>query len=519
MNMNRKFMRGAFGGMLSSAVNIGVSFVQFRILLLHMPLEATGIWMIFANLGSYAMFLDMGLTPTLGREVSFAAGSSELCEVERAKRISTLVRSCTIIVGILATTILLSGGFGGWSYLHTIVPNSLVKVVKPAWFVYILGVAINLVGQGWFAAIYGLGLVFEEKIIRSVSAILGLVFLSIAIFSYTGFMGLAIAYLLQCLCSVLMARYVLLKMTPYPLSKERFDLKLIRNLVGPSVKYAATLLGGILILQTDNIVIASTLGPQLVPNYQAVAKVITILMSFSMILVMTSTPLASQAYARKDIGVVMQLLSRNQRFALGVIVVLGSFFACFSDRIISVWLGPGHFVGFPIVWVLLIVMLLEAHHQTMAAITMSTGRIVFLVPALIAGVLNIAFSVTLAKFYGLIGVACGTMIAQIMTNNWYAPWYTMKLFNIGFAHHARTILFPTISLIVVMLTTGTGIRFLTSHLPLFFSSAIGAVSTAVFGTISFSFIMVTRKERTLLYRKLRDLGTRWTSMPSLDIPL
>jgi O-antigen/teichoic acid export membrane protein len=332
-------------------------------------------------------------------------------------------------------------------------------------------------------------------------------------------MGLAIAYLLQSICSIFMARFVLLRVSSHAIAKGRFDIRAVRNLLVPSLKYAATFLGAILILQTDNVVIASTLGPKFVPNYQAVAKMITILMSLSMMLVMTSLPLASQAYARNDMQELMLLLNRNLRFSLSMMVVLGSFLACFADRVILAWLGPNHFVGFPVVWILLIVMLLEAHHQALAAATMATGRIVFLVPALLAGVINIVVSIALAHRYGLIGVVLGTMIAQITTNNWYVPFYTLRLFKISFLKHVHLVLVPILCLTATMLSTGLLVRFFTRGLPSILSVFAGALSIVVVGIIAFGWIMVTSTERGTLLSKVRALLSSYAGSPSSDVPL
>ena len=495
-----------------------VSLLQFSILLRRLPLEMAGIWMIFTNLGGYVLFLDLGLSPTLGREISFASANPELSENARAVRVRTLIRSCTTAVSLLALLVASLGGLGGWGYLRTVIPQGLATATRQAWSVYIAAAALNLVAEGWFAGIYGLGHVFQEKMIRSAGAVLGLAFMTIAVFSGAGFMGLAIAYLLQSCCVLILARVVLSRYALGTAEKGTFEWQTIRNLVGPSLKYAITLLGGILILQTDNLVIASVLGPAAIPNYQAVAKIVTILMSLSMMLVTTSMPIASQAHARNETAAMVHLLYRNLRFCLSVMVILGSFIACFVDRFVAAWLWPNHFVGFPVVWVLLAVMLLEAHHQAMAASTMATGRIVFLAPALIAGVLNIFFSVFLARHFGLIGVVLGTMLAQVLTNNWYVPWVTMRLFHLGFRHHVRTVLLPVTGLLIIMLSVETLVRFLTASLPSFVSVSIGGVATLAVGAASFSMMMVDARERGALAKKLQGIGLRWTRTSSTDLP-
>ncbi len=495
------------GGLIFSAVGMGCSFVQLSILLRRLPIEIVGIWIIFTNLGSYAMFLDLGLTPTFGREVSFAFANPQLNESARAQSIATLIRSCTTVVALMSLFVLLVGGTLGWIYLRTIVPPSLTRAVEPAWFVFISAAAINLVGQGWFAGVYGLGLVFSEKIIRSFSALLGLVLMTVAVYTHRGFMGLALAYLLQSVAGVVMARVALRRATSSAAAEGRFDLGLVRSLVGPSLKYAATLLGGILILQTDNIVIASTLGPTLVPNYQAVAKIITALMTLAMMLVLTSMPLSSQAHARNDTAAIVTILNRNLRLALGIVIIIGSFFACSADRIIAVWLGTNHFVGFPVVWVLLVVTLLEAYAQAMAAATMSTGRMKFVGPALIAGVVNVFVSIALAGKLGLLGIVLGTMLAQILTNHWYVPWYTIRLFGISLSQHVRGVLLPASTMLVILLGMNAFVRVLTRGMSNLVGVEAGLICTLLVGGLCFGRLMLSTEERAVLLQRSRKLET------------
>jgi O-antigen/teichoic acid export membrane protein len=264
------------------------------------------------------------------------------------------------------------------------------------------------------------------------------------------------------------------------------------------------MLGGILILQTDNLVIASMLGTAEIPGYQAVAKLVTVMMSLSMMLVATSAPFLSRAHVMQDVTEIKRLLNRNLRFSLSIMAVISCFLACFADRIVAMWIGPHHFVGFGVVWALILVMLLEGHHSAMATATMATGDIPFVAPALIAGVLNIVASVLLARQYGLLGVALGTLCAQVVTNNWYVPFYTMRLFHISFSEHFATVLLPLGKLFVALLLTSVGARvaFRTlSNVP-----AIMAAGTLVLavGFIAFRLFVLNSSERVHFMEALRQ---------------
>jgi O-antigen/teichoic acid export membrane protein len=502
MSNDRKILRGFLGSFGLAFVDIAVAFLQFRLLVHYLtPMEA-GIWLLFLSIGGYVVFFDLGLGPTLGREISFSTGSSQLTGQERTLRIRTLIYTCTCLVSGLAVLVILLGVTGGWEYLRTTIPPALLSPSRLAWNIYLCGVAINLLGQGWFAGIYGLGHVFTDKLLRSAGQILGMVLLLAALWFKLGLPGLAAASVLQAAFTVTQALMVL-RRGDHGIADGHFDAAIVHRLAMPSLKYAAMTLGAILIMQTDNLVIASMMGSSCIPNYQAVSRLVTTLMSLSMMLVGTTVPFQSQAYAQGNLGEVKHLLHRNLRFSLGIMVILGSALACFADDVIEVWLGPGHFVGFAIVWIFLLVMLLETHHVAMATTTMATGRIVFLVPALLAGVLNLVFSILLAHIWGLLGVALGTMCAQVITNNWYVPWYTMRQFHLKLSDHLRRIVAPILVLLVIALSVGYSVRVLLPEMPALARAAIGACIVGLAGSLVSFFILLADEEKSYIIQRLK----------------
>jgi hypothetical protein len=82
-------------------------------------------------------------------------------------------------------------------------------------------------------------------------------------------------------------------------------------------------------------------------------------------------------------------------------------------------------------------MTLETHHVAHASLTMASGHIPFVRIALVAGVLNLVFSLMLVRWFGLLGIALGTMTAQMLTNNWYAPHVSLRRLGIGASSYLR----------------------------------------------------------------------------------
>jgi len=116
------------------------------------------------------------------------------------------------------------------------------------------------------------------------------------------------------------------------------------------------------------------------------------------------------------------------------------------------------FAGFPVLWVLLFMVLLEVHHVIFATAVMAAGRIVFVRTALASGILNIVLAISLAGRLGLLGIALAIAVGQLLTNNWYAPYVAIRFFRIPAAMLAREVWAPVGVLLVLQLACNILIR-------------------------------------------------------------
>jgi hypothetical protein len=105
---------------------------------------------------------------------------------------------------------------------------------------------------------------------------------------------------------------------------------------------------------------------------------------------------------------------------------------------------------------------LETQHVTFTCAARSTEDEVYALWALGAGILNLVLTYFLGKRYGLLGIASGTMIAQMMTNNWYCVYHGLERLQLKFAIYATRILAP---LVALALATALPLVLVTPHLP------------------------------------------------------
>ena len=498
MSVNRKIFGGVFSGLVFTTTQVFVALIQFRLILHFISRDLAGIWFLFLSIGGYIVLFDLGVSPTVGRDISFVLGRKELDIDGKRHAISDLIATCTRLFQILATTVLVVGLLLGGLYLRIVSSVESRHQVFIAWAIFALGASFNLLGGSSFAVLYGLGHVSAERFIRSGTQIVGLLAAIVALYLGFGLIGLSAAWAIQGVLARVVAYAVLYSKHPEFRLRGRPSLVIATSIAMPSLKWAATTLGGILILQTDNIILASVIGPAAIPAYQAAAKIATTLLALSMFIVTSSSPFLSSFYAADDHAAFNRLTFRNVRYAVGTMIILCSFVAAFGDKIIGLWLGPGNFVGFPVLWTLLLSLILEAHHVTLATATMATGRIIFAVPALLAGFLNLCFGFALARHFGVWGVALGIFFAQIATNNWYVPFASLRALKVSIRDYTSEVVAPLLMLTVPTLALNFLIRSALIIRGKLTALIIGCPVSFIIAISMFILIVMSSSERRLL---------------------
>jgi O-antigen/teichoic acid export membrane protein len=510
--MNRHIARGAVASIVFTATSVVVAVVQLRLIIHFLPSDLAGLWLLFLTIGSYVTFFDLGISPTVGREMSFAIGAKDASEPDRIRRIGELLTTLWRVLRFLA----LCAGF-----VTVIVGEVLIlssqhyrdnRTLQLTWAIFGFGASLNLLGGSALAGLYGLGRVATERLIRSASLTAGLALTAAALMFNWGILGLAIAWLIQGALAGGLGWYYLRRAFP-EISDRSFtpNWMLAKKLAGPSLRFASIQLGAILILQSANPLIAFMLGTSAIPPYEALSKIAATLMTLALLIVNSSAPYFSMSYAAGEYDNVKELLARNLQLGVGLIIILGAFVAINGDRIVAVWLGPSKFAGFFVLWVLLFMVLLEVHHVIFATAVMAAGQIVFVWAALISGALNVVLAISLVGRFGLLGIALAIAIAQLLTNNWYVPYVAVRLFRISLPHLARRVWMPLILLMAIEIASDILVR----RVPWLSGDslaqlAVSFLASTGIGIFLWVLLVLQPQERTHILRWIQERPTATT---------
>jgi O-antigen/teichoic acid export membrane protein len=504
----RKIVNGILSGGGLTAVSALSSLLLLRLVFQHLPADLVGVWLLFITLGGYSLLLDLGTGPTLAREISFVLGNTALGGEERRRALANIVVTCvTIFMVLMLLVVVLAVGVGLW-FIPTLVAPEQRAMVGLAWWIFSAGAALNLFGGAGFSILYGLGEVAAERVCRMASLLVGFTLSAGLLLTGHGLVGLSIGWLLQGMVARIIAVCYIRRHHGGLLSGGRASAELVRRIAGPSLRWATTSLGGVLILQTGTLMVSLRIGTSAVGPYEAVSKIFNLLMTLALLIVTSSSPFLSRAHAGRDDNAFKSLLFASVKYSVAVMAVLGGLLAFYTEPVIGLWLGKGVFAGQAVVWPLLIMLILEVHHVALATGSMASGRRFFVTAALLAGAINLGLAYVLAPLLGLWGVALAVFLAQILTNNWYVPYVTLNDLHVSWRRYSREVILPLLLLLGLCLAAARLLRFATANWSDSSSVLLAVALLPPFGALMTFLLVCTAEERQ---RVVQRVQTGWRS--------
>jgi O-antigen/teichoic acid export membrane protein len=134
---------------------------------------------------------------------------------------------------------------------------------------------------------------------------------------------------------------------------------------------------------------------------------------------------------------------------LGLMAAGGGCILALGPHLFNLWLGPGNFVGYPLLIILFVLLFLEAQCFIVTTCSRATEDEAFALWAVAAGALKVILSIILGIRYGLIGIALGTLIAQLATNHWFMVFRGLRRLRMSLREHAKQVLLPVGVLFIV----------------------------------------------------------------------
>lgn len=414
-----------YGHLASSAA---VFILLTPIILASVGPTAYGCWVIVNALGGYLLLADLGLSTAVARytAVHRATGTPD--------SLSALLSTVAAVFLGLAALILAATAVGAPLVARAFdVPEPLRAEVTAA--AALAGVNVAALLLTLFVANVNYG--HNRLDLSKAATVLGQAVMAAATVYLlrrgAGIDGVAAATLAGTLAT-LAANAVFLKAAcrHVTLSAARIEAAMLADVWRYSLRTLVLAVSNRLVNYTDAIVIGIVLGAPSVTQYDLTFRLCFLATYLFASVSMAMFPrFASATSAAGQEDRTREAYMRVARVSVLIAVPVGICLAAFTAPFLTIWAGPGMFAGGRVLALLLVMHVLHAIGAPAVMFLQSAGRNRGLMYAEIANaILNLGLSVALARYFGLAGVAAGTLIAHLATTFWVMQLVPARMLGI-----------------------------------------------------------------------------------------
>ncbi len=489
-------------------MTILLGLVLLPVLFRTLPKEELGIWLLLGQSWATLGILDLGFGVTITRRIAFAKGRSGsdpntlLTDTTHAE-IADLLATGLRIYRILALISFVVAFSLGFFYLRSLNLDALtMPVVWTAWGILCLSQALTMWATPWTCLLQGVGYVGWDAILASfVNASTLIAQIIVAMFG-GGLVSLAIV----AATGALLQRTAILGFSRRK-RPELFQFSgqwrndTFRELTPLALKAWLTSLGTVMVLNTDQLFVATIEGTENLPAYRAAYIIFLNINMLAVTVASASYVYVAQLWQAGDIPQVHNIVVRNLQLGLFGIAAGGGFVLGMGTNLFDLWLGPGNFIGGPIASIFFVLMVLEAQCYILTAASRATEDEAFAGTTIVAGVLKLTLAFVLGKSFGLSGIALSTLVAQLLTNHWYMVYRALTRLNLNVWSYWTKVVFPVIVVAILVYVISRGLAVLTTDVAQWVSVTAGALIAGVlFAVASWCLAMEKTQRNWVLIR-------------------
>jgi len=375
--------------------------------------EGYGIWTLITAITGYVSLLALGVPMACVRYLAQHVAEGDV------KKVNQTIGSCAGMYLMMGAAALLIGAMltGVFVLLYDI-PPSLRGSADLALGLMVLQVSAAFIGflpEGIMFAHHDFvlrNLVRVSGVILRLGLTLGLLLLNTS---------LVVLALIQIICFVFdLTVSLLLVRWRYPairLSLADCDRQTVKQIFSFSVYVLLLTAGARLCFETDALVIGATLGVSEIPYYAVANSLIVYLMDFIIAIAAVVAPMATMLGTQGKWDELREIFLKWSKVALSVTVMAGLFLIVLGPRFLAWWIDPSfeHPSGRVLQIIMVSSLLFLPVRGVALPILMGLGKPKAPTMAFLgAGILNLLLSILLAHPLGLVGVALGTAIPNVL---------------------------------------------------------------------------------------------------------
>lgn len=410
-----RVVKGGLSGIVGKFANLFINAISLPITVRYLGRQQYGFWITISTTVLMLSVMDLGITNSLTNLISKAFVDNN--RVAARRYYATAFWVSTVICGALALIAFLGWHKIAWGIIFHVQNPEIIRELSQTCAIalafFLAGLPLNLVHR----VLSG----YQQTQITNYFNILSSFFGLIAILIVTAMRGslpmLMLLYSISLLSGTIILNFWVnfwdrTWIMPLP---GYIDRSSIGELMNSSIGFFILRLSGLIVFNSDNLVITHYLGAAEVTPYSVTWRIASYSVALQSALFLSLWPAYSEAYTRRDFTWVRATFWRMTRIILSTTSVALLLFGLLGRPLIRWYAGPSAVPGSALLWAICGWTMLGACMDLEACLLAAIDRIRMQgILSLIAAALNVTLSIYLVKRIGSLGVVLGTMISYVL---------------------------------------------------------------------------------------------------------
>jgi O-antigen/teichoic acid export membrane protein len=407
-----RMLHGGASGLLSRFVALAISFITLPLTVRYLGKEEYGVWVTVATTVVMLSVLDLGIANTLTNFISESFAVEDSARAQRYYATAFWVTvGVALTLGVLAVLLFHILDIGALLHLSGKVEISHARTLVAISIAYfLLTLPLNLADN----VLSGYQQVHVANYFQMINSVLGL----LAIVTVMMLHG-NIVVLLAAFCSAMLlgalGKQIWLSgwskpwIRPHP---SQVHLEIAHELFRQGILFFILQLTGLVVFNSDNLVITHFLGPSEVTPYSIAWRLTGYASLLQSQLIPSFWPAFTEAYKKQEMDWVRHTYRTMVRNVTLVVAAAALLIGLVGRPFIRIWAGPAAEPKALLLWTMAAWAILVATTTNQALLLTAVGRLrLETTVAVLAAVANLALSLFLVQRIGAEGVIVSTVVS------------------------------------------------------------------------------------------------------------
>lgn len=499
-----KIGKNAVANIVGMLGQIAIAFVISPFLVHTLGDTKYGIWVIAVAFTGYMNLLDLGLSSAVNKYVA------KYSSLKDQKNINAIVSTAFVLFFFMGLIIVLISPWMADLIVNIInIEESLKNLVHLLIIVVSFDIAIFVI-NGLFKGIFG---GFQHYSIINITQIISAAYkaLMFYVFLSQGHDLVAMGVISITANIFTMLIYFFLLRKNYP--QVSFELRMVsRGKASKIFHYSKftflAMLANQIIYYSDTFVIGYFLTAAAVTYYAIPWTLAEYTKKISMAISKTYIPAISEKEASGDLEMVRSIYISGTKYMIIISNLLSIGMIVMGGAFIAIWMGPKYReLGEAVLILLFINQYFQGPQQISYSILLGLSKQKhYSYMSIVVSVVNLILSILLVQKWGIVGVALGAVIPQVIFYGLYVPWLTLRTIKISAWYYFRQThlkgIIPSLVLFACLKYVAT-YHFPDGYIELLVSAAVCALIYLLF----VFYIMLDRSEKEICIRLIRKRMT------------